>query len=54
MESEQEETRVLDRGQMKLAKYCKQCGKIMTWRKAWEKNWDDVKYCSDRCRKDAK
>lgn len=23
----------------------------MTWRKSWEKNWDDVKYCSDACRK---
>jgi hypothetical protein len=19
-------------------------------RKKWEKNWDEVKYCSDRCR----
>jgi hypothetical protein len=26
----------------------------MTWRKKWEKNWDDVKYCSDRCRMNAK
>jgi hypothetical protein len=23
----------------------------MSWRKAWAKNWDDVKYCSDKCRK---
>lgn len=22
----------------------------MTWRKAWARNWDDVKYCSDACR----
>jgi hypothetical protein len=22
----------------------------MTWRKAWAKNWDDVRYCSDACR----
>ncbi|RYE16560.1 MAG: DUF2256 domain-containing protein, partial [Sphingobacteriaceae bacterium] len=21
------------------------------WRKKWEKCWDEVKYCSDRCRK---
>ncbi|MFN5679800.1 MAG: DUF2256 domain-containing protein, partial [Flavobacteriia bacterium] len=21
-----------------------------SWRKKWEKNWDEVKYCSDRCR----
>ena len=23
----------------------------MQWRKSWEKNWDDVRYCSDACRK---
>lgn len=22
----------------------------MSWRKAWEKNWDEIKYCSDACR----
>nr|WP_230337872.1 DUF2256 domain-containing protein [Methylovorus menthalis] len=26
----------------------------MTWRKAWEKNWDGVQYCSDACRRAAK
>jgi hypothetical protein len=23
----------------------------MTWRAAWAANWDEVRYCSDRCRK---
>ncbi|MDT7849826.1 DUF2256 domain-containing protein [Methylophilus sp. VKM B-3414] len=23
----------------------------MTWRKAWAKNWEKVKYCSERCRR---
>ena len=23
----------------------------MTWRKSWAKNWDEVKFCSDACRK---
>jgi hypothetical protein len=23
----------------------------MTWRKRWAKNWDEVKYCSDACRR---
>jgi hypothetical protein len=23
----------------------------MTWRKAWERNWGDVKWCSDACRR---
>jgi len=24
------------------------------WRKKWEKNWDEVKFCSDRCRADSR
>ncbi|NJS39850.1 MAG: DUF2256 domain-containing protein [Rhodobacteraceae bacterium] len=35
-------------------KTCVTCGKPFTWRKKWEKVWDEVKYCSDRCRADAK
>ncbi len=35
-------------------KYCQYCGRVMTYRKKWEKNWSEVKYCSDRCRGDAK
>jgi hypothetical protein len=35
----------------KESKICAQCGREMTWRKAWAKNWDTVKYCSDKCRR---
>lgn len=31
-------------------KICVVCARAMTWRKAWAKNWEQVKYCSDRCR----
>jgi hypothetical protein len=31
-------------------KTCAACGRPFTWRKKWEKVWDDVKYCSDACR----
>jgi hypothetical protein len=31
-------------------KTCVTCGLPFTWRKKWEKVWDEVKYCSDRCR----
>jgi hypothetical protein len=31
-------------------KICVTCGRPFTWRKKWAKVWDDVKYCSDRCR----
>ncbi len=33
------------------AKNCAVCGRIMTWRKRWANSWDDVKICSDACRK---
>jgi hypothetical protein len=31
-------------------KPCVACGRAMTWRKRWAKNWNDVKYCSNACR----
>lgn len=32
-------------------RYCKTCHKPMVWRKKWDKCWDDVQYCSERCRR---
>jgi hypothetical protein len=32
-------------------KICPICDRPFTWRKKWEKCWDEVKYCSDRCRR---
>ncbi len=32
-------------------KLCVICLRPMQWRKKWEKVWDEVKYCSDACRK---
>ena len=32
-------------------KPCAHCGRPMSWRKAWAKNWAEVKYCSDACRR---
>ena len=32
------------------SKTCIVCGREMTWRKSWAKNWGEVKYCSDACR----
>ncbi len=32
-------------------KTCAACGRTMTWRKGWAKNWGEVKFCSDGCRK---
>ncbi|MFD2325912.1 DUF2256 domain-containing protein [Mucilaginibacter galii] len=32
-------------------KVCLVCNRPFTWRKKWEKCWDDVKYCSEKCRR---
>ena len=32
------------------SKVCTECGRPFTWRKKWEKVWDEVKYCSGKCR----
>ena len=29
------------------------CGLPFAWRKKWERDWDQVKYCSERCRRSA-
>jgi hypothetical protein len=31
-------------------KICPVCNRPFTWRKKWEKNWENVVYCSDACR----
>ena len=30
-------------------KVCPTCNREFTWRKKWEKNWENVKYCSKKC-----
>ncbi|MBL6865632.1 MAG: DUF2256 domain-containing protein [Flavobacteriales bacterium] len=29
---------------------CAVCEKPFSWRKKWESCWDEVRYCSKRCR----
>jgi hypothetical protein len=33
------------------SKICVSCGRTIEWRKKWERSWDEVRYCSDACRK---
>ncbi|MBK9163441.1 MAG: DUF2256 domain-containing protein [Acidobacteria bacterium] len=35
-------------------KPCLQCGRPMAWRARWRRNWDAVKYCSERCRRESR
>ena len=32
-------------------KSCLACGRTITWRKKWARDWDEVRYCSDACRR---
>ncbi len=32
-------------------KVCPVCGRLFTWRKKWERDWENVRYCSDACRR---
>jgi len=35
-------------------KTCACCGKPFAWRRKWARDWDRVRYCSDRCRREAR
>lgn len=32
-------------------KICPICRRSFRWRKKWEKQWDQVVYCSNKCKK---
>ncbi|WP_300380091.1 DUF2256 domain-containing protein [Henriciella sp.] len=32
-------------------KTCAQCGRPFAWRKKWKAVWDEVRFCSERCRR---
>ncbi|MEI6190634.1 MAG: DUF2256 domain-containing protein [Chitinophagia bacterium] len=33
------------------SKNCLHCNRPFNWRKKWEKTWEEVKYCSEGCKK---
>ncbi|MBT9532237.1 MAG: DUF2256 domain-containing protein [Pseudomonas sp.] len=33
------------------SKICTVCARPYTWRKKWARCWDEVRYCSERCRR---
>ncbi|MFP4240202.1 MAG: DUF2256 domain-containing protein [Rhodosalinus sp.] len=35
-------------------KPCVTCGRPFAWRSKWAKVWDEVRHCSDRCRREAR
>ncbi|HCA24028.1 MAG TPA: DUF2256 domain-containing protein [Pseudomonas sp.] len=32
-------------------KLCAVCGRPFSWRRKWAPCWDEVRYCSERCRR---
>ncbi|WP_299107498.1 DUF2256 domain-containing protein [uncultured Winogradskyella sp.] len=32
-------------------KICPVCNRPFSWRKKWENNWNDVKHCSEKCKR---
>ncbi|MFO8005221.1 DUF2256 domain-containing protein [Thioalkalivibrio sp.] len=32
-------------------KICAACGRPFAWRRKWRRDWDSVRYCSERCRR---
>lgn len=30
---------------------CARCGRTFSWRKKWARDWEQVRFCSDRCRR---
>ena len=35
-------------------KTCAACGLPFAWRKKWARDWENVRYCSERCRRNKK
>lgn len=35
-------------------KPCAACGRPFAWRRKWAKVWDEVRFCSDRCRREGR
>lgn len=35
----------------KPSKVCARCGRAFEWRRKWAKDWENVRYCSDACRR---
>ncbi|MDA9169338.1 DUF2256 domain-containing protein [Crocinitomicaceae bacterium] len=33
------------------SKICLSCNRPFTWRKKWKRDWENVKYCSERFRR---
>jgi len=44
-------SKILQMTLQKIQKVCPICHRPFHWRKKWERCWDQVRFCSERCRK---
>jgi hypothetical protein len=35
-------------------RWCQTCGRVITWRKKWARDWEQVRFCSKACRRSRK
>ena len=35
-------------------KICAACGRPFLWRRKWARDWEQVRYCSERCKRAGK
>jgi hypothetical protein len=40
-----------DNDMPRIERICTVCGRSIGWRRKWARNWDNIKYCSDACRR---
>lgn len=36
---------------IRVERICTVCGRSISWRRKWARDWESIKYCSDACRK---
>lgn len=36
------------------SKSCLYCGRPFSWRRKWARCWDEVRYCSQRCKREGR
>jgi hypothetical protein len=36
---------------IRVERICTVCGRSISWRRKWARDWEAIKYCSDACRK---
>ncbi|GEK45842.1 DUF2256 domain-containing protein [Bisbaumannia pacifica] len=36
------------------SKSCLYCGRPFAWRRKWARCWDEVRYCSQRCKREGR